>query len=131
MVLITPDRRAGIVVLMNSDAAGAAGIASQLLEIALGVPPESQREITVDPKLYEGYIGSYQMNDFRMTFVREHDGLSAQIRDQTIPVFPQGIHDFFFKAFNAQLTFVTDGGGRATELILHEGGIDTYLARTK
>jgi Domain of unknown function (DUF3471) len=66
-----------------------------------------------------------------MTFAREDDRLFAQIRDQKFQVFPQSIHDYFFKAFDAQITFVTDGNGRATELILHEGGIDTYLNRVK
>jgi len=30
---------------------------------------------------------------------------------------------------NAQITFVTDGNGRATELIFHEGGTDLYANR--
>ena len=37
----------------------------------------------------------------------------------------------FFKAFDAQITFVTDGNGRATGLILHEGGTDVYANRIK
>ena len=31
----------------------------------------------------------------------------------------------------AQITFVTDGTGRATELILHEGGTDLHLNRIR
>jgi hypothetical protein len=36
-----------------------------------------------------------------------------------------------FKDFDAQITFVTDGNSRATELILHEGGTDLYANRIK
>jgi CubicO group peptidase (beta-lactamase class C family) len=59
MMLIAPDARAGVVVLINSDAAGASELASQLLEIVLGLPRGDHKEITVDPKLYDGYLGSY------------------------------------------------------------------------
>jgi serine beta-lactamase-like protein LACTB, mitochondrial len=54
MILIAPDARAGVVVLINSDAAGAAELASQLLEIVLGLPPRDHKEIIVDPKLCDG-----------------------------------------------------------------------------
>jgi serine beta-lactamase-like protein LACTB, mitochondrial len=64
MILIAPDARAGVVVLINSDAAGASELASQLLEIVLGLAPRDHKKIPVTPKLYDGYIGSYQMNDF-------------------------------------------------------------------
>lgn len=60
MMLIAPDARAGVVVLINSDAAGASPLATRLLEIVLGLPPRVRTEITVDPKLYENYIGGYE-----------------------------------------------------------------------
>jgi hypothetical protein len=37
----------------------------------------------------------------------------------------------FFKAFDAQITFVIDGNGRAKELILHEAGTDVHANRIK
>lgn len=130
-ILIAPKARAGVVVLINSDAAGASQLASQLLEILLGLPSRDHKEITVDRKLYDGYIGTYQMNDFRMTFARERDRLFAKTGDQKNQLFPESMHDFFFKDFDGEITFLTDGNGRATELILHEGGADTYLHRVK
>ena len=129
MILIAPDARAGVVVLINSDAAGASELASQLLEIVLGLPPGDHKEITVDPKLYDSFIGTYEMDDFRVTFAREDDRLFARLNGQKIQVFPESNHDYFFKAFDAQITFATDGNGRATELTWHEGGTDIYLNR--
>ena len=56
MILIAPDARAGVVVLINSDAAGASELASQLLEIVLGLPPDDHKEITLDPKFYDAHM---------------------------------------------------------------------------
>jgi hypothetical protein len=63
--------------------------------------------------------------------VREGDHLLAQINDRKNEIFPESVHDYFFKAFDSQITFVTDSSGRATELILHEGGTDLRATRTK
>jgi serine beta-lactamase-like protein LACTB len=130
-ILIAPDAQAGVVVLMNSDTVGASELASQLLAIALGVSPKDPREITIDPNLYKGYIGTYQMNDFRMTIVRDDDRLFAELNNQKLQLFPEGLYDFFFKAFDLQITFVTDKTGGVKELVMHEGGTDTRLNRIK
>ena len=129
MILIAPAARDGVVVLTNSDASGASEFASQLLEIVLGLPPRDHKEITVDPKLYDDYIGRYVVGSVAMTVVREGDHLFAQINGQKNQIFPESVRDYFFKIFDAQITFVTDGYGRATELILHEGGTDLYANR--
>lgn len=39
-----------------------------------------------------------------------------------IPLFPESERDFFLKVVDAQITFVTDNQGHATELILHQNG---------
>jgi hypothetical protein len=131
MMLIAPDARAGVVVRINSDSAGASELASRLLEIALGLPPGNHKEITVDPKLYDGYVGSYEVTSVVISIVRDGDHLFAEINSHKNEIFPESIRDYFFKAFDSQITFVTDGNGRATELILHEGGTDVRANRIK
>jgi serine beta-lactamase-like protein LACTB, mitochondrial len=131
MILIAPDARAGVVVLTNSDGTDAAGLATRLLRIALGLPVREHKEIVVDPKLYDGYLGTYQLSDFRMTIAREDGHLLAQINGQKIQLSPESVRDYAFKVSDTQITFVTDGSGRATELILHEGGTDAYLNRIR
>ncbi len=131
MMLIAPDARAGVVVLINSDAAGASELASQLLAIVLGLPPGDHKEIAVDPKLYDGYLGSYEVTSVVIGIVREGDHLFAQMRGQKNEIFPASVRDYFFKAFDAQITFVDDSEGRATELIFHEGGTDLRAKRIK
>ena len=131
MILIAPNARAGVVVLINSDSAGASELASQLLEIVLGLPPGQHKEITLDPKLYDSYLGSYEVTSVMISIVREGDHLFAQINGQKNEIFPENVRDYFFKSFDAQITFVADSEGRATELIFHEGGTDLRAKRIK
>jgi serine beta-lactamase-like protein LACTB len=132
MLLIAPAERAGVVVLTNSDAAGPSALAPQLLRAVLGSSAKSHTEIPVDPSLYEAYVGSYQMNDFRLSFTREGDRLLVELNGQKIQVFPESVRDYFFKDLvEIQITFVMGGDGRAAELILHEAGVDAHMNRVK
>jgi hypothetical protein len=101
------------------------------LAVVLGFSPHERKETSVDANRYDGYAGTYQISDFRITIVRDGDRLFAEVTGQKHQLFPESVHDYFFKAFDAQLTFVTDPDGRATELIFHEGGADTHLARVQ
>ena len=64
-------------------------------------------------------------SSMRLIFTITHEGdhLFAQLSNQPkFQLFPEGEKDFFLKVINAQITFVTNAQGRATELILHQGG---------
>ncbi len=131
MMLIAPDTRAAVVVLTNSDGVDAPGLATRLLRIVLGLPARERKEIAVDPRLYESYIGTYQLMDFSIVIVREEDRLIAQINGRKTALLPESVRDYFLGNSESEITFVTNGNGRATELILHEGGTDMYLSRIK
>jgi serine-type D-Ala-D-Ala carboxypeptidase/endopeptidase len=96
-------------------------------------PPKEHKEVTVDPKLFDGYAGSYTLApNFVFTVTREGDHLFVQLTgQQKFEVFPEGDRDYFYKVVDAQITFVTDSSGRATELILHQGGLDQHASRTE
>jgi hypothetical protein len=81
-------------------------------------PPFSMHSAAVDPKVYDAYLGSYEVSSVAIHIIREGD-------------FPESLREYFFKAFDAQITFVTDSKDRATELILHEGGTDMYANRVE
>jgi hypothetical protein len=66
-----------------------------------------------------------------ISVVRDGDHLFAQINSHKNEIFPESARDYFSKTFDSQITFVTDGNGRATELILHEGGTDLHAIRIK
>ena len=128
MMLIAPNARAGVVVLTNSDSVGASELASKLLEIVLGLPPRDPKEIAVDAKLYDGYVGRYEVTSVVISIVREGNHLFMQINGKD-EIFPESARDYFSKTFGSQITFVTDSNGRATGLMLHEGGTDLYAKR--
>ncbi len=95
--------------------------------------PKEHKEISVDPKLFDGYVGSYQLApNFVLTVTREGDGLFVQATAQPkFQVFPESERDYFYKVVDAQITFVTDNHGKATELILHQNGADLPAKRVE
>jgi hypothetical protein len=90
-------------------------------------PPTEHKEITINPKLLDGYTGKYELGPgFILTITREGDRLNSQATGQgMVPIFPETDRDFFLKVVDAQITFVTDANGRATEIILHQNGDHT------
>ncbi|HET6200593.1 MAG TPA: serine hydrolase [Candidatus Acidoferrales bacterium] len=124
-----------VVVLTNLDAGNPAQMAHHiagLLNPALMPPPPKQHtEVAVDPKLFDGYVGGYQLAPgFVLTVTRENDHLFVQATgQQKLQLFPEGPRDYFLKPVDAQITFVTGSDGRATELILHQGGMDQRAKR--
>jgi Domain of unknown function (DUF3471) len=88
-------------------------------------------EITIDPKLLDGYVGTYQLNE-RMVFTvtRDGDKLFARLTgQQTFQLHPYSDHDFFYTIVAAQLTFVAGADGKATAVILHQNGRDQTAER--
>jgi CubicO group peptidase (beta-lactamase class C family) len=126
----------GVVVLSNAEtSAGIDDIGQHLLNTSapLYQPPKEHKEIAVDSKLFDGYVGRYELApNFIMTITREGDHLFVQGTGQPkFEIFPEGDRDYFLKVVDAQITFVTDSNGRATELILHQGGRSQPAKRTE
>jgi CubicO group peptidase (beta-lactamase class C family) len=90
-------------------------------------------EKPVDPKIYENYVGQYQLAPGAIfTVTREGDHLYVQLTGQPpFEVFAEGNGNFFLKIVNAQITFETVGPGPATALILHQGGQNPRAERIK
>jgi hypothetical protein len=80
--------------------------------------------IKVDPKILEGYVGAYELAPtFVITITKEQDHLMLQATGQPkFEIFAESEKEFFLKVVDAQITFVKDGKGDVTELILHQGG---------
>lgn len=88
------------------------------------LPPKEHQEAAIDPKVYAGYVGKYQLDRGPVFVITAEAGhLFAQLGDQPrFQLFPESERDFFYKVVDAQITFVTDSQGRATELVLHQRG---------
>jgi CubicO group peptidase (beta-lactamase class C family) len=131
-----PKTRVGVVALANTSTdVGVDDIGQHLLNpnVPLAKPPKEHKEVKVDPKLFDGYVGSYQLAPtFVIKVTREQDHLFIQATgQQKLEVFAEGDRDYFLKVVDAQITFVTDNQGKAGELILHQGGIDQHAKRTE
>lgn len=134
MLAYYPEDKLTVVVLGNINGQAPPDIASKLAALAHGekvVLRSERKEVTVDPKLLEGYVGSYELAPkFILTVTREGDKLITQATGQPqVPIFAESEREFFAKVVDAQITFVTDAQGRATELILHQGGNDMHAKR--
>jgi D-alanyl-D-alanine-carboxypeptidase/D-alanyl-D-alanine-endopeptidase len=122
-----PTTRVGVVVLSNtSTAAGVDDIGQHLLDpaVALSQAPKNHKEIAIDTKILDGYVGRYQLApNFILTVTRDQKRLFAQATGQsTIELFAEGNREFFMKAVDAQIAFETDDQGKATSLTLHQNG---------
>jgi len=91
---------------------------------------KQHRAVAIDAKTFDAYIGRYQLPDGAvMTVTRENEHFLTQVGGQPkFEILPETDHDFFVKAFDAQLSFVTDGG-KATELIIRQGGESIHAKR--
>ncbi len=131
--------RVGIVVLSNAGTpTGVDDIGRHLLDGSFPLakppsPPSQHTEVQLDAALFEAYVGQYELTPtFTITIRRIGDALFAKGTGQAmIQIFPEGDRDYFAKAVDAQITFVTGSDGRATELILHQGGIDQRAKRVE
>ncbi len=122
-----PTKRAAVVVLSNSGW-GQDDIGMHILESKFELqkfaPPKERAEIKVDAKIFEAYVGEYQLAaNFKLTVTKDEDKLFAQATDQPrFQVFAESETKYFYKVVDAQITFVRDDKGQVTQLILHQGG---------
>jgi hypothetical protein len=87
----------------------------------------------VDPKVYDTYVGEYQITPtFALKVTRDGDRLMTQATGQPpVEVFPESTTRFFLKVVDAQITFVTGEDGRVTHLILRQNGVEQKGLRIK
>ena len=125
-----PKARVGVVVLSNDGSSPVEDIGIHLLnpkESLLGAsalrPPKERVEVTVDPKVLDGYVGRYKSSVEAATVTREGGHLIFDPDfGQRLEFYSENSQVFFYKLADWQLTFKTDSQGRAIEMILHGGG---------
>lgn len=123
-----PDEKVTIVVLRNIDygVPGPGRIAQDMAAILFGEKyeiPRPQVIAKVDPKIYDAYVGQYELapNVF-FTVTRESDRLMIQLTGQPpAELFPESETKFFVKVVDARFTFARDERGQVTHLIFNQG----------
>jgi CubicO group peptidase (beta-lactamase class C family) len=122
-----PEDRLTVIVLGNVNGTAPEQIARDLGTLAEGgivTLPSERKEVSIDPKIFDRYVGTYQLEPgFILTITRDGNHFMTQATGQgQVEIFPASEHDFFAKVIDAQITFVSDDKGQATELILHQHG---------
>jgi len=128
-----PEDDVCVAVLCNVLPANPGKVSRDLAAIVFGETvalPKARVVAKVDPKIYDDYVGKYQLAPtFALTVTREGDRLMTQATGQEkIEIFPESEAKFFLKVVDAQLTFEKEAG-KVTHVILHQNGRDMKAKR--
>jgi hypothetical protein len=130
-----PDDKLTLVVLGNVNGNAPQEIARKLAAVNHGeivTLPGERKEITLDNKVLNRYVGAYQMAQGpAMLITLENDQLFEKLGNQpAFPIFPQSKTMFFLKVVDAQIEFPKDESGEhASQLTLHQNGRDMVAKR--
>ena len=107
------------------DPAVAAGLDRRLAE-----ERQPHSIVGIDPHLLDLYVGRYRDGQMEIIASRAGEQLFVQVTGyQRTPIYPYDKQDFFATTIPAQISFASDGTGKATQMIRHEHGVDTVLNR--
>jgi serine-type D-Ala-D-Ala carboxypeptidase/endopeptidase len=129
-----PKHGLGVVVLSNtSTPRGVDDIGVHLLvsKAPLWTPPVPRKEVTVDPALFDGYLGRYEIApNFILTITREGAQLFGQATNQgRFQLYAESDRKYFAKVADILITFEVDDRGKATSLVLKQGGGEVTARR--
>ncbi|NNG23184.1 serine hydrolase [Telluria aromaticivorans] len=117
-----PDDKLTIIILSNYGEEVVSKITDELARLALGVAP-AHRKVKVDPRLYAGFVGRYQLESVIFDITAKGDRLFAKLTGQRqLEIFPESEYRYFYKAADAVLTFEKDAVGKIDALTLHQDG---------
>jgi CubicO group peptidase (beta-lactamase class C family) len=125
-----PEQKLTVVALTNASppAPGLApsSLVRDIAQIFLGdalAPRPVGRAIELPEEALQDFVGRYDYGRLIMTVSREGRHLFAQLTGQRrLEIFPRSESEFFWKAVEAQVTFVRDGSGRVVKAVHHQGG---------
>lgn len=121
---ISQDRKLGTVLLANAEPIGIDEIGFHLVDPTLEPLKAFPAVVNVSDAVLERYAGTYDILDGTLKIVRVAGGLAAAIDgEHPLRIYPSSQTQFFYKAVDAQIEFVTDRSGRATSLMLSQRGI--------
>jgi D-alanyl-D-alanine-carboxypeptidase/D-alanyl-D-alanine-endopeptidase len=129
-----PKTRIGAVALSNTSAS-VDDIVRHVLRPSMPLDkpqtPKARKEITVDARLLDLYVGQYRPSP-EWVYTVTHEGGALRIQLPAAPkmrLYAETERDFFLKESDIKVTFQTDGQGLATGLILHLWGLNVPAPR--
>jgi CubicO group peptidase (beta-lactamase class C family) len=129
-----PKARVGVVVLSNMLRPVMDEIGPHLLNPSYPLSkmgPLAHPEITLDTKVFDRYVGTYQFDTKELIAISRDEGhFYAQLTGQRkLEVFAETARKFFYKVLDAELTFNMDDQDVATQVTLHQNGRDHIAKR--
>jgi CubicO group peptidase (beta-lactamase class C family) len=126
---IVPQRKVGVVVLSNTASMEITELGQRVTRVACGEtvePPPRRKTTKLDRAVLARYAGYYAITPpFGLTVSVKDDKVFVQATgQQALQIFPKTKTEFFYKAVDAQITFVPDEEGQVNQLILHQNGRD-------
>ncbi len=127
-ILRFPDDKVTAIVLTNIQGSPAGKVSNDLAAIVFGEKyeiPQERKEIAVDAKILEKYVGEYKIEQpsITLSIMLENGKLTGQVNGQSkFALSPETETKFFSKDVNATITFAKDAGGQITGLTLNQGG---------
>ena len=89
----------------------------------LGPRSTYKANAAVLPSAFDALVGRYDYGLGIMTVTKEGNHLYAQLAQQPrMEIFPKSETEFFWKAVDAQVTFVKDSSGMVTKAVHHQNG---------
>lgn len=117
-----PDDKLTVIVLSNYGEQVVSKIGDELARLALGVAL-AHRQVKVDPRIYAGFVGRYQLGSAVFDVTAQGGRLFAKLTGQRqLELFPESEYRYFYKAVDAALSFEKDAAGKIEALTLHQNG---------
>ena len=82
------------------------------------IPHHEHKEVAVDSRLLDSYLGTHMLDDVVIAIAREGDRVLMQMRDRKILLSPESARDYALQGSDDHITFVSDGNARVKELNL-------------
>lgn len=125
------------IILTNNGRFNTNDLKEDLLSIILQEDYEMPKELKAieieDEDLYDKYVGKYEFPGVgHLKIFESENKLYAQATNQiSFEIFPKSTTEFFAKIENINIEFIVDEEGKATELILSQGGMDFLCKRVE
>ena len=119
------DDKLTVIVLTNLAGANPGLIAHRVAGFYVPeLKPVERKAIQIDPKIFDAYVGEYQLNSaFFLTVSREGDKFMVQGTGQPkLEFFAETETKFFLTIIDAQFEFFKDSNGKVTHMVFRQEG---------
>jgi len=132
-IITLPDDGYTVIILNNAQGV-TNSISDKLISMLFGKPvilPSERKEVSVNAKSLARFVGQYELQpNFVLQIDLDGSVLTSQVTGQPKnKLFAESPTNFFTRNFDFQISFVTEGDGPASALVLHEGGQDRTAKR--